>query len=454
MFLAFVALSDILIFTNSRGEFSESLAVPLMIIAVCLAGRPGQTLARGGVWALLLLIALVKGIFVVGAIVLAEGCVALARPGMRGKRLARLALSLLLAVVPIGLYLAWGSAHFSGQTILHDALEAHGVGELIRALVFDYTTIKAHVTGSMRDAAFVALDFDVWPITVMTTPLLVACVAWSVFCSVRSQLQGRSRRAVACNVLTIWALIGAIVVVTRGTLAARFHLMYLPAAWMVAAIVLARPRRAISAFALLIGVALWSAYVGLGAAWLDWDEPTISVSRWITVAGVLLAIGALVLGLAVRSGKPIAELGGISAILLAVLVLCIAGPISWAPFARFEPMPRGDELALLDACRSGREAYPPPLNRTLYIDLANYYLGGAPDTPESREWALYYARLEAERVPDDPRAWFYVGEALLRTGGDWREVRAAWRRSLELAPNEQLAKRLAQLEAVMQSEGR
>jgi hypothetical protein len=288
----------------------------------------------------------------------------------------------------------------------------------------------------------------------MTSPLLFACIGWSAARNFRKRLQGRNRRAVACNVLTIWALIGAIVVVSRGTLGARFHLMYLPAGWMVAAIVLARRRNAAAAPALLAGAALWATYVGLAAAWLDWGNPTISVSRWITVSGALLAVGVLVVWLAVRRARPIAELAGVSAILLAMLALCVAGPVSWASFARFEPMPRGDELALLDDYRSGREPFPPALNRTLYIDLANYYLGGAPDTPESREWALYHARLEAERVPDDPRAWFYVGEALLRTGGDWREVRAAWRRSLELAPNEQLAKRLAQLEAVMQSEGR
>lgn len=185
--------------------------------------------------------------------------------------------------------------------------------------------------------------------------------------------------------LIVWGVAGFAVVVGRGTLGARFHLMYLPALWL------------------------------LGAMWIG------SLSRrtrlvWMTA--------------------------GVAACLVAMLA---AGPIRWAPCARFEPMAGSDELAALNACRRGETEAVAPHGRTLFIDMANYHLKASPPSQKHFDRAVEYARRETRRVPDDPRAWAYLGEALLRSGAPTEEVRAAWQRSLDLAPNAGLRDRLDSL---------
>ncbi|HRX84516.1 MAG TPA: hypothetical protein P5572_05800 [Phycisphaerae bacterium] len=448
VFLGFVALSDILIFTNSRGEFAESFTVPIIVLLVCAAGRARWTVQRGVLGALLFLTVLVKSILVFGVMLVGEATAALRQPRRRRDKLIGLAASLAIAVLPITAYLGIAAGHFSGQEIHHDALTTSSVPQLLRALVFDYAKIKAHVTGTLRDAAFVMLDFDVWPTTALAAPLLVFAAIGSMGGALRSP---RSRRGAARTVLLIWTVVGAAVVVGKGTLGARFHLMYLPAAWMLAALWFTRRGALRKAGPVAAGLVVWAAYAGLTVSWVHWTDGLLSPKKAATVGVALAAVLLLGIWLARERHVALKPMLGGGALLAAIGGLCIAGPLMWSGFARFEPMPRGEELAMLDAARSGREPAPPVLNRTLYIDLANYYLGGAPDTPRSHELALKYARKEAERDPNDARAWAYVGEALLRNRAPLTEVRDAWRRSLELAPSDRLAERLARLEEALKA---
>lgn len=444
VFLAFIALSDIVIFTNCRGEFAESLTLPLIVLLVCSAGRARGWLLRGLVGGLLLLTVLVKSILIVGLMTLAELAAAAPRRGARARTVARLALSIALAAAPALIYLGIASRHFAGQPIAHDALTAQNVPQLVEALVFDYAKVKAHVTGSMRDAAFVALDFAVWPVTALTAPLLIIALAGGARGALRAP---RGRRAAAQRALVLWTLLGAAVVIGKGTLGARFHLMYLPAAWLLAGLYFTRRGALRRTGWFVAGAMAWAVWAGLAVSWIDWGEGQLNPGRW---AGATVAAAALVLlagWLARERGVATPALLAGGAVASASVVLLLAGPLAWADYARFEPMPRGPELAALDAARSQHAPLPPPIDRTLYIDLANYYLGGAPNTPENLARGLKFAELEAARVPDDPRAWAYVGEARLRNGQPFSAVRAAWLRSLELAPNERLAARLAQLEA-------
>jgi len=451
LFLALASLSDILIFTNSRGEFAESFTTPLVLIAVCGIGRPKRAGRRAMIGALLLLTTLVKGILTLGLILTAELVAALTQSTPRRGHFAGVLISLLIALAPAVAYLVWAHQHFAGRNIPHDALAAGSVTDLVRALIFDYATIKAHVTGTVRDAAFVALDYAAWPTTALSAPLLLMAILWTALQAARRGLRPRGRRASACTALAVWAIVGCAVVVSRGTLGARFHLMYLPAAWMVTALAFGRLRRTMPAGAQFVGAAFYAASVGLAASWHDWTAASVNPRRFAAVAGFVILVFALIRLAAARKERLPARVAWTIGLGLTALSLCIAGPLSWASYARFEPMPRGEELAKLDAYRSGRAGFPPAVQRTLHIDLANYYLGGAADTPENRALALRYARWEAERDPRDARAWAYVGEALLRSGGDPWEIRDAWRRSLELAPNERLAERLARLEGALQS---
>jgi hypothetical protein len=114
------------------------------------------------------------------------------------------------------------------------------------------------------------------------------------------------------------------------------------------------------------------------------------------------------------------------------------GPLRWAPFARFEPYAGSDELAAID--RRHRDGLPLPGNhgRTLYIDLANYFMLKESPHPRDRERARHYAELEVARVPEDPRAWYYYAQAILAAGGPPEKALEAAHRSRELRPSPQV----------------
>ncbi|MCB9850946.1 MAG: hypothetical protein H6817_09620 [Phycisphaerales bacterium] len=449
-FLAFISLSDILIFTNCRGEFAESFTVPLIVLLACQVGTTRRAWLRGVLWALLLLTGLVKGIFVILLMLLAEGVLLVAARRDVARRIGNLAISLVMAVIPAGAYLIWGNQHFAGHPIAHEATTAPNVFALTRALLFDYTTIKKHVTGSALDAAFIALDFDVWPAMAMMAPLLLAACVVACISIARNRFHAGGRLAQARIALTVWSVAGAAVVIERGTLGARFHLMYLPALWLLAAIWLGRLRYAAPTRVVIAGL-VWAACVGFAGSRISWSKGVLDTSYWLSVIVGLTGITALAAWFATRTRRsPILVAMATMGIVMALAEL-FAGPLAWRAFARFEPMPRGTELTLLDAFRSGESPNVEP-RRSLYIDLANCYMIRS-DSQADHERALHYAQIEVERVPDDPRAWAYLGETLLAARKDPREVRRAWQRSLELAPKNVIQDKLDRLEAWMNSNG-
>jgi len=460
IFLAFVSLSDILSFTNGRGEFAESLTVVCIISGVCLVGRPKQGPARGAIWFVLLMTSLSKGMFVVALMVMAELAVLARTAGGRCSHVRDILLGLALAVVPTLFYLLAAQHYFAPTGVIHhEAVEASSVFELTGKLTFDYTQVKAHVTGSVRDSALVWLDFAVWPTTAISTPLLLASVFSAVWRLGKSGFRPRSRREQAMLALLVWGVVGAVVVVGRGTLGARFHLMYLPAFWMLAALSLGRSRWQPAIGVVLVGGVIWAAYVGLAASWVDWRGCELSISTLVFVGGVLTTAVAGVLWWNQRRRPSLRARVVGTGVVVSAASLCIAGPTTWAYYSRFEPMSISidkltgvDELGLLDAYRSGRSGKPATHNRTLLIDLANYYLRLADDCvatdpayQRNLEMALARARRETRRVPDDARAWAYVGEALFRLDAPVEQTRSAWRRSLQLAPNERISRRLEEL---------
>ena len=391
VFMGLIALSDIVAFTNSRSEFSESLALLFLIPLVCWTGGEGRSVTRGLLWLGLIMTGLSKGVFVIGLCTLAELVIVAAVRGARARRIGGLAISLVIAAIPTTAYLVVASRAFADRGVIqHDAISPTGVMELITELTFRYSTIKAHVTGGVRDAALVYLDVGIWPVTALTgLPLLagflVACLP--------ALRQGRKRNArtdVTRIGLCVWVSVGLCVILARGTAGARFHLLYLPALWL------------------------------LGALWLG-PRMRRPSAKW--VAGASLAVWCV-----------------------AVLA---AGPLIWARFSRFEPMYGSDELKLLDDFRAGRTGAPDPIDRTLHIDMANYHLRAEGDDRGrlDRRWhlerAVHHARKETERAPADARAWFYLGESLRQSGASVDSVCEAWRESLRIKPNDALQQRVS-----------
>jgi len=278
------------------------------------------------------------------------------------------------------------AAQFGGATLIHhEAAQAENVWQLATTLTFDYAKTKAHVTAGLVDALRVWWDWGVWPATVVSLPLGVMGIVGALYGTRRRRLGTYTRRDAARIGLLVWVIVGMAVVVGRGTLGARFHLMYLPALWMLAALTVSTFRR--------------------------------SAQTWVLATFVVLA----------------------------TVSLLKTGPTRWAPCARFEPMTGSAELVAFDAYRQGETSHVLAHKRTLYIDLANYYMVKSNPTPADGLRAIHFARLETQRIPDDARAWAYLGEALLRSGAPSREVRSAWKQSLKLSPNDKLRARLDRL---------
>ncbi|MCP4590632.1 MAG: hypothetical protein GY842_07805 [bacterium] len=438
--VVFLSFSDVLAFTNGRGEFSESLLLAILLPSLCLIGLPRRTMAKGGLAWLLLMTHLGKGLFLVGGLVLAD-IVALSLY----RRNVRAAVgSIAAAAGAVAGVCVWlGVVHlFSADgPLATDIGSVSGVGDALWKLTAGYAQTKQHMVAGTLDAAQVWLDGWVWPLTAITAvPLLVGAVAGT--------RRFRGRRGAVCLGLACWVVVGLLVVIPRGLLGARFHILYLPPLWLLASIGLWRLRRASPAFLLLLGVA-WAMWVWGAFSWTGWEDRTWRLSAsGLGPAGLCLAIaGAFAMGRgwsaqrAVWAGRVCVVLGAT----LLVTAVITRGPMQWVRFARLEPYAQSTELAGIDSFRSGRGELPEPSRRTLYIDLAHYYLSKDERVAEDLHRAVSYARRETELVPHDARAWFYLGDALHHAGAPVDQIRAAWERSRQLDSTPLVQERLREL---------
>lgn len=457
IYAALIALSENVAVVNSRADFFESLALVFAVPLAAAVGESGFARPRR-VWFLgllgcgLLMTFLGKGAFILILFLCAKLALMLVVPAARVRRLTRLAAFALVAVVPTVGYLALASSRFPEGIDHHEVGHAGGVTDLITKLTIEYPRTKAHVTGTPRDAAQLFLDFDVWPIAAMTAVPILAAIFATLVEVTTGGLRVRGRRRALRIGLAVWTVLGVWFVVGRGATGARFHLLYLPAAWALLAMsvdrLLCRSGRSATAALVAVGIAS-VAFLALSAGWTDWTE-----AKWSAAKAVPIALsGALTAGVvvrALRSRRWRARVAPPVLMLAWVLANGIAGPFTWAAYTRAEPGYGTAELAALDAYRSGRAEPPAPHGRTLFIDLANYHLKSAAtlDATECTTHltrALRYARAEVRRAPGDPRAWFYLGEALRRGGAPPGEVIAAWERSLALRDDPRLAALVAEL---------
>lgn len=444
--VTFVAACDILAFCNARAEFTESLLVPLTLIAASRVGRPNRPVLCGAVWFAILMTHLGKGLFIVAALIAAEGVALwLARPTTR-RSLHGFALSIGTGVLPLLLWLAVVNHFvFAGDPIRTDYRPEEGVTSIVdavRKLTLDYPRTKQAMVAEPLDALEPYLDAAVWPTTAITGPwLLVACIVAAADAFQRRQRLGRRRRTAAA--LAVTALAFATIMVLRGTCAGRFHLMYLPLAWTAAATTLWRLRAITTSSVTYVFVLGWLIFVAVTCAWTDWHARAFSASRLLVAAACIVPASLVLWGGMLR----VQWVGRLATPLL-YLALCtvgvvIAGPNFWGPWARFEPFRSGDpeqpnlELVALDDYRAGRKGFPQPESGTLTLYLANFYMVG--DRNLTR--ALYFAELAVDRDPDNPRSWYYLGEVYRRAGRPAEHIDRAWSVAVRLDPaNEKLVR--------------
>jgi len=542
VFVVLLACSDVLAFLNSRSDFFESLMIVFILPVVASVGSRQRGWLRGLMWAGLALTFLGKAIFVIGLCGLAELATWALSPRGRTARIKALVVSTVVAAVPVLAWLLIANAHFADRPIVHEATTAQDVWSLLASLTLDYQKTKAHVTGTWRDAMQVWLDGRVWPwnvLLIVPAVTSIACAAHGAMRAIRRRpaaaassagsatskaaseprasaradfpkklrpptlqdvtgaasraargasgdtTRGWTRRREAALALAVWVVVGTIVITARGTAGARFHVLYLPALWLLIALAISSrtARRNVL-------TAPWHVAAGVipaaTLAWISWSERTWSVATFAVWAIILGGVAWTVASTPVCfrhssvRGKPKppgsgtrasassltpalpysltpstrsgTAAGGIGATALAGCVMGLAlwtGPLRWAPYAEFEPMYGTSSLATLDDLSSGRAASAAPRRETVYLLLAHYFYSqhasGATLKHVRRplDVAERFARLATIDRPHDETGWFYLGLVYDAQGRSADERREVWRKALELKPDsEKIRERL------------
>lgn len=448
IFAGFLALSDILSFCTVRSDFFEALMLVFMIPVVCGAGRRQRGVLRGACWAGMALTFFGKAMFIVALNVLGECLAAAVSRRDRGARVRRLLVSLMLAAAPVGAWFTLAGRHYAGRTIVHEAkADASGVLDLVRAMTLDYGKTKAHVVGPPIEAAMVWLDAGVWPVNAMAMGVMIVALALASVDVLSGHRSGWSSRRRAQAALLAWSVVGCAYLVWRGATGARFHLMYLPALWLLASLTLprlsslSRSRQAIAA-----AVCLVAAVVSLG--WVSWSDGRWSPIRALTFGAPLAVIvGVIVARLFVAPSQRLASERPVAGMMLAAFVaLTLCGPTVWGPAAKFEPMfqrnpkdaaarPWTESMIVFDNYRLGRIESIERRPGTLEVLLSNYFRTQQPPDLES---AVHFARRGVVHDPADVQTWTYLGLALDEAGAAAEERRQAWEKALELKPESEL----------------
>ncbi|UCG32458.1 MAG: hypothetical protein JSU68_12425 [Phycisphaerales bacterium] len=445
-----VATSDVLAFTNARGEFAESLLIAAVIPAMLLVGNWRRPWLKGLLWLVLLMAHLGKGALLVGGLLTAEAVMLLLMEQEQRRRCGRaLGLSAGMGVLPTLLWLVFVNGQvFASGPVETDAGVRDSLWEALWGITFGYAQTKPHVVASTWDALQLYVDASVWPLTALVAvPVLAGFVAAAVQAG-RGDWRGRRGRLVVA--VLPWTVVAVGVVIGRGMVGARFHLLYLPAVWLAASVGLWRLRHLPAPWLVGLGF-LWAAHLAMAFSWYGWLDHALHPS-WGTAAAPVLA--AVVVALAVL--LPAAGRLQRGAVVAAMCVLLTGawfahGVWRWGPAGRFEPMaerrvrPEPTLLERVDAWRRGEANYPDRYDKSLLISLANYYLQkeGASGWDAAR--AVHFAEREVAGDEQDPRAWFYLGRAYQRQGRPVEQVRAAYERSYAIRPERIVAEALRNL---------
>ncbi len=333
------------LFANARGEYSESLLVVLVLLLLRDLRRAGGALPSFACasWpALALLTYLGKGLIVWAAfavyVVLFAGLRAWCGPRRRQEAL-RAAGLVALPLMPALAWLVTAQAVLfpPGKALVTDLGRVDSVWSNLHRLTAGYgSEAQTFMVGSWRDALYVYTDFDVWP----TLALLAVPALWVLARLALDLARAIRRREVpaAADALRplCLVLVPACLLVAKGALDVRFHLLFWPVLLVYCAVAIEDWLRALGPLrlreCLLAGLVEW-AYV----AWTQrGSAPALRVA-WaavgITVA--LLAVACLRGALPSTSARL-----AIVPVALAMLWSSVArGPIDWGRRWAWEPSP-------------------------------------------------------------------------------------------------------------------
>jgi len=454
------AVMGLMLYTNGRGEFAESLIAPLLLCCLHdLHLRQGDRIGwRVTLWpALILLTYLGKGLLVWSgyALVIATFYIlgwsdpSLSRP----RRATRwFALTWLPLLPSLGWLLAAQAVVFgTGHAVATDIGPVSSIWEGASKLTVGYgTQVKRAMVGPWTDALYVFSDFRVWP-----TLALIAVPAAATLGGLLLDLAGAASRrdprsAQAALVPLGLALPPLAAILIKGAVGARFHLLYLP-------VLLPWVGRALDRWIAMLeegrGVAFASwgiatvLYAGWAASRVDRFHAAFSFQRFALAAAV--GVGVVVAGVAWRRIRPAGRHAG-AAVAMALSTLLVASSLAWGPLAwgrrlAWEPEPNRT------ADPASATAFPTPdlelaqsfVRREVVVDLVHDGVDVRDRAGVARAAARVMNRARPlflralKNYPDDRATLVTAGSALLEYGsGDRSLVLESWTSYLRRHPDD------------------
>jgi hypothetical protein len=420
------------LFANARGEYSESLLVVLVLLLFHDLATADGALPRwrSAVWpATALLTYLGKGLVVWAAFALYVASLAALRAV--GRRPASAGRAAALVVLPLLPALAWLLAaqvalFGGGATLATDLGTVGSVFTNVRRLTTGYgSEAQPFMVAGPREALFVYGAFAVWPtLALLVAPGLAGLARLGADLVRAVSLRDLAAAAAALRPLCL-VLLPLAVLVGKGALDVRFHLLYGPVLLLVAAVTIDRWLHVRPLVWLPGGALAWvyvaSTQAGVGSGLrLGW-----------VVAGLLTAA---LLGLAPPGRRGLALLPLAAYALAASL---FAGPLDWGRRWAWEPGPIAADLPRavdsfpnpdlqLVHCAEGRDGRPParalllralerhPGDRETVMSVAETLLEG--DPADARLVLPSLSEL-SRRHPEDGEAGRLLERVVATTGG-------------------------------------
>jgi len=437
------AVASPYLFASARGEYSESLLVPLVLLlyADLRQARGGAPPPRAAFWvALALLTYLGKGALVWGGYTLALGLFWLlgrvrpadpsATPPLGWRPAVWLVTAPLLPTIA-WMLLAQQTLFGNGQRLDTDLGPVGDVWTNGLRLTVGYgTDVQRFMVAGPREALFVYRSFAAWPtLALVAVPALLALV---VACRDLGRGLRRSDRVGSAGAVTFLALVlvPLAALLAKGALDVRFHLLYLPVLLVHVAGALdgwcrLGEERRVAAFC-AFGRVTWG-YV----LWTMGSAPAVdpAARRLWWALGVALLVAALVqvsgLELGGRPAARPAALGMVGAYLaFAAFSGLTNGPMDWGRRWAWEPGPLEQDapretsafphptLQLARCClargdlQAGRRQMTrvlesPELDPGSRLEAARWLIeGGGPEAQR----ALFLMRDHVQRHPGDLEA--------------------------------------------------
>jgi hypothetical protein len=456
---------SLMLYTNGRGEFAESLMAPLLILLLwdLLPRGDGRPIPlRAALWPCLIFFTYFgKGILTWGAYALYLGVAWIlgrlfaAEPRLTSKRLLAL---VLLPPLPSLLWMAAAQRDLSaaGEPLLTDIGPVGSVWAMTWNLTAGYgTAVKEFMVAGWREAIYPYTEFRTWPVLAFLAVPLIAASATRAACLVKSLT--RRDRPEALRALLPLCLAAPILLalLLKGAYSARFHLLYLP-------ILLPYAAGMIDGWIRSLESGRWrTALAGGGAAWvytawtLTWEDRFEGTHAWGPFAVLALAgLGLIAIPAALCRKEALrARLGTASALLLSALLLGSGlsfGVLDWGRRLAWEPELRPTKPAPVDSLgNADLQLARFFIQRETWLELNR--TGGPGGDPGGRRRAeravvrrgrpLLWRALE--RHPDDPETVHDAGVALWNfIPGDRRRVVEEWEAYVARNPEDPRVRRL------------